>query len=395
VNPLRLAALCSLFVGCHAAPDSDERHVVESDVPSSEAKADGSSWVVEESLHLGESRYGSVEAGGRNVMPMWIAGTNEQPVSVALTVAGHDGDAVRVAVLGPLEGGQRALLGAAGYDAASSTAEVTIDVTHPGQILVVVGSYALAEFASYDVSAQCANETCNAEVVDALAAPKLGGLIGTELDDGSALIQTRLNDALSAHDHFEVELWSSPPGLRWDAQLIAVSESSGTQANFLLPPGTLTEGDDLMFVVRAGDALPIAERGVWARFAPMPHVFARLDALYYSDLGAVSLSGVTGYFEGFDELSLRRVANDAELATTTLVANLPGTPGLGFGAFDATLMPEMFLDGKLDPDLPKNGETLSVGRIDGNGGYHPFGCFEFCNDLAGTGECTSQPLPCP
>jgi hypothetical protein len=45
--------------------------------------------------------------------------------------------------------------------------------------------------------------------------------------------------------------------------------------------------------------------------------------------------------------------------------------------------------------LPRNGELLSIGWIDGNGGTNRLGCFEYCNDLTGEETCTSRPRACP
>jgi hypothetical protein len=389
-------AACQTFVETIPTDEADPADQVEVLPPSHDDKGDQPGWASQPSLHLGESRYGAVDPGGRHIYSMWVAGSAARPVALDLAVVGQDDAAVRLAVLGPLVGGQRAVLGSDGYGAAVGTAAVTVEIAEAAQILVVVGSHRLASFAAYEIDARCADEACGPETVDALVAPKVGGLIGQRLADGSALVQTRLNQALAQRDKFEVELWRSPPGVRWHAELVAVSESSGDQANFLLPPGAIAEGDDLMVVVRAGDGLPTADRGTWARFAPEPRLFARLDMLLYSDLGAVTVSGVTGYFEGHDEIALRRAASGRQLVSATAEATLPGAPGNGFGAFEVTLAPEIWRpDGSINPDLPRNGEVLSVGRIDGNGGYAAFGCFEFCNDLAGLGDCTSRPRPCP
>lgn len=397
VAPLLLLIGCTSYVGEGPGDEVASPDDIETGAPSgADDKGDAPGWARQVALHLGESRYQAVDPGGRHVYSMWVAGSADQPVPLTISVAGQDAAAVRVAVLGPLVGGAREVLGAAGYDAPIAVAAVEVAIDQPGQIVVVVGSYRLASFAGYQVSARCAGDGCGPDRVDALATPKLGGLVGTVLDDGSTLVQTTLEPTLAVADKFPVELWRSPPAMRWAAERLAVSESSGNQANFILPAGAIADGDDLMFVVLPGDGLPSADVGVWARFAPTPAPMARLDAILYSDLGAITVTGVTGYFEGHDLIALRRAADGTELVVADAQASLPGTPGMGLGAFEVTLAPPLMLaDGSFNPDLPRDGEVLSVGRILGDGRYAELGCFEFCNDLAGTGTCASGPVDCP
>jgi hypothetical protein len=386
---LALASACTAEVT--TAVDDD---AVETAVPDL-AKGDAPGWSTQAALHLDDPRFGAVDAGDRHVYPLWVAGAADAPIPLDVTVRGQDGAAVRVAVLGPLVGGTRAVLGSAGYVRRTSKARVAVSVDRPGQILVVVGAFRLADFVGYEVGVRCRGGACGPDAVDALAAPKSGAMIGEAQEDGSILIRTQLNAALAGQDMFEVELWRSPPGLRWAAELVATSTSSGTQANFLLPADALAEGDDLSFVIRGGE-LATADGGTWARYTPTPRLYARLDAILYGDLGSMQIAGVTGYFEGNDLLSLRRAHDGEEIIATVVEADLPGQEGIGFGTFDATFAPELILeDGEVNPLLPRNGEILALGRIGGDGNFRPLGCFEFCNDLKGTGECTPRPSACP
>ena len=137
------------------------------------------------------------------------------------------------------------------------------------------------------------------------------------------------------------------------------------------------------------------DTGVLARFAPEEAVFARLDSILYGDLASLTVSGVTGYFEGTAELELRSQRTGRTIAGVVARAERPGQLGTGLAAFDATFAPWITDDhGEVNPDLPKNGELLSVGRISGNGDYLPFGCFEYCNDLGGDDPCTGGPRAC-
>src|SRR4029079_10476396 len=146
--------------------------------------------------------------------------------------------------------------------------------TDSGQHLVVIGSYQLASDATYRASVRCAPEHgCAPDRLDLLAEPKAGALAG-----GGGLIAARLGRVLAARDtDIEMEVWTSPPGQMWKAELAGVSVASGDQVNALVPDG-IRAGDDLLLVVReaGGDLL---DTGVLARFAPEESVFARLDSI--------------------------------------------------------------------------------------------------------------------
>jgi hypothetical protein len=325
------------------------------------------------------------------VHALWVDGSEADPISLDVTVeATDDSDSVRVAVLGPLRDGQRAVIAAGGYTSAEHRIELAARITDSGQHLVVVGSYQLASAATYRASVRCAPEHgCDPDRVDVLAEPKAGALAG-----GGGLIAARLGRVLAARDtDIEMEVWTSPPGQIWKAELAGVSVASGDQVNALVPDG-IAAGDDLLLVVReaGGDLL---DTGVIARFSPEQSVFARLDSILYGDLASLTVSGVTGYFEGTAELELRSRRTGRTIASVIARAERPGQLGTGLAAFDATFAPWITDDeGDVNPDLPRNGELVSVGRIGGNGDYLPFGCFEYCNDLAGDDPCTGGPRAC-
>ena len=208
------------------------------------------------------------------------------------------------------------------------------------------------------------------------------------------LLQMELGAVLANRDFdVEVDLYASPPGQSWNATLVGTSVASGNQVNAILPD-TVAAGDDLQLVVREAGGR-VLDTGVLTRFAPVAQAFARTDAILYGDLAGVQIGGVVGFFEGTAELSLRSETHSREIAQYVAHAELPGAQGLGFGAFDASFNPELTDEqGVLNPNLPHDGELLSVGYINGNGDYRRLGCFEYCNDLAGTGSCTGGPRAC-
>jgi len=131
--------------------------------------------------------------------------------------------------------------------------------------------------------------------------------------------------------------------------------------------------------VRAGTRLPYPDRGVWSRFAPNQRAFARLDAVDYHDLGDVAIEGVGVTFE------------DRQAA----VASLPGQATNGLATF-SIVIGEPFDDaGNPKPVLPRDGDILALDRVDPSEATHRLGCFEYCNDLAGTGSCTPRAVSCP
>ena len=397
---LRLTCLLALpFAACTvtATPSPDpgdaeaeeEAETVAED--ESDGKADLPGWGTARTIHVGDSEFDFVAAGDRRVHAVWVDASADVPMSFDLSVeAAEESGSVRVAVLGPLSDGQRALIASDGYSEAKQQIDLPIRLTESGQHLVVIGSFALATDSAYRAEVRCApDNSCDPARIDVLAAPKAGALVG-----GGGLIEARLGNALAARDFdVEMEVWSSPPGLNWNAELMGVSVASGSQVNALVPDA-VAAGDDIILVLReAGGA--VLDTGVLTRFAPADGVFARLDAILYGDLVAVTVSGVTGYFEGTAELELRSEETGRTIESAVVRADRPGQVGNGLGAFDATFAPWIAdEDGNLNPDLPRNGDLVSVGRINGNGDYLPFGCFEYCNDLSGEDACSGGPRSC-
>jgi hypothetical protein len=387
----RFLLVLALTASCTDADVADDMDLAESDSADVGAKADGDpSWDVAPTLHVGARAFAGAQQGGRRVHPVWIAGTPSSPVSFTVEVRGADGYDVRVAVLGPIKNGVRPVLAADGYASKKLVANVSVASKLSGDHLVVIGSYNLATETFYNVTARCANTACNGKV-DVLASPKTGALVAM---DTNRLLQANLG-AVLANRNFDVELelWVSPPGQSWNAVKVATSVASGTQVNAILP-ASVQAGDDIRLVVRkAGGA--VLDSGVLTRFAPTAAPLARTDAILYGDLVSLQIGGIVGFFEGTAELALRSETHSREIARHTVVAELPGAEGIGFGAFDATFAPELFdEEGVLNPVLPRDGEKLSIGWIDGNDTYRRLGCFEYCNDLAGTGSCTGGPRAC-
>jgi len=191
----------------------------------------------------------------------------------------------------------------------------------------------------------------------------------------------------------ELELWASPPMQPWNAVKVATSVASGTQANVIVP-ASVRAGDDLRLVVREAGG-PVLDAGVPTRYAPQAASLVRTDAILYGDIASVQVAGIVGFFEGQATLALRSETRHVEIALDDITASMPGQIGNGFGAFDAAFAPELEHNGTLNPDLPRNGDLLSVGTFNGNGDYRRLGCFEYCNDLSGMATCTGGPRACP
>ncbi|MDQ3369624.1 MAG: hypothetical protein M3680_29700 [Myxococcota bacterium] len=384
-----------------ATPEELELELAEADAIGVEptevdhSKADGpAAWTTTPTLHVGSRVFEYAPTGGRRSHPLWVAGRTTSPVKLDFTVTAAAGYDVRIAVLGPLRNGTRAVLGADGYASRKTTAKLTLPVKTTGEHLVVIGSYNLLRDTAYDLIARCAPgaTVCGGSRVDVLASPKAGALVGTGTN---RLVRSVLGQVLAARSYdVEVELWASPPAQSWNAQKVATSLASGNQANVLVP-AAVKAGDDLRIVVRKAGG-PVLDSGVTTRFAPVATSFARTDSILYGDLVSLEISGVTGFYEGVADLRLRSEQRGIEIAAHTARADQPGAVGMGFGAFDATFAPELFdAQGTLNPNLPRNGELLSLGTINGNGEYRRLGCFEYCNDLSGMETCTGGTRTCP
>ncbi|MEO8698757.1 MAG: hypothetical protein ABI867_01905 [Kofleriaceae bacterium] len=366
------------LTACADEPASDVDLAVEADGKVADGKADGT-WETAPTLHVGQRAYDHAGVGGRRVFPVWLAG----PIAVDIVATATAESSVRVAVLGPLHDGTRTVVAAAGYASPRANIEMTVEAADRGEYLVVVGSHGLATATSFALTTYCPD--CTTADTDVLAEPKAGALVAS----GTGIVQMQLGGVLSDRDvDIEVELWASPPMQTWNATRIATSVASGSQVNIIVP-ATVLPGDDLLLVVREAGGR-VLDTGVVTRFAPELAAFVRTDALLYGDLVSVEAGGIVGYFEGSAALALRSEDRRVTIADANVHSERPGQVGNGFAAFDASFNPDL-----ADPNLPRNGELLSIGYLDGNAGYHRLGCFEYCNDLSGQATCTGGTRSCP
>jgi hypothetical protein len=379
--------LCLLALTVAACVDSSSTDLdlaaADPDVSSAE-KADAPGWETARTLHEGTQLFDHASANSRRVHSLWVSGSNMNHVPLVVEARASDTYDVRIAVLGPIVNGQRAVLAADGYAQRKRDASVTLDISQPGEHLVVVGSYNLASDTYYDLHATCPGpDGCGVSRYDVLATPKDGALVG----DSSRLVQMMLGDVMVGHPYdVDVELWASPPMRPWDAAKVATSTASGTQVNAIVP-SSVRAGDDLTLVVRQSGGR-ILDTGVTTRFVPTPTAFARLDAILYGDIASLQIAGVVGYYEGVADMRLYSETREMQLAQTTLHTDRPGQEGMGFNAFDATFLPDLSV-------AAHDGEILSVGFINGNGDYRRLGCFEYCNNLSGLSSCTGGERTCP
>ncbi len=387
----RLAYLFLPFtIACATETNSpdDERLAAEDAAVSTASKADAA-WDTAPTLHVGERKLDHAAAQGRRVFPVWIAGRPGAPVPLDVTATAVDGDySVRVAVLGPLRNGTRAVLGAGGYATAKGNVEISLSVATAGEHLIVVGSHNLSTETWFNLQAHC--DGCDGSATDILASPKAGALVG----NGTNIVQTRLGGVLANRNYdVELELWASPPMQSWNATKVATSVASGSQANVIVP-SSVRAGDDLRLVIRkAGGA--VLDAGVLTRYQPQLASLVRTDAILYGDIASLQVAGITGFFEGQATIALRSETRHVEIAVDDIEMSMPGHVGNGFNAFDATFAPEIEHNGTINPNLPHNGELMSVGTFNGNGDYRRLGCFQYCNDLSGMETCTGGPRACP
>jgi hypothetical protein len=375
-------------VGCVDVATDDDLDMASVDTTTGSAgsadKLDAAGWETGATLHADTKIWDFAKAGSRRVHSLWVAADTTTRVPITITANVGDDDDVRIAVLGPAAAnGTRAVIAADGYAQRKRAVAVSIDFSTAGEHLVVIGSYGLASDSFYELSASCNDVPCTPSMVDALATPKQGALVG----DSERLIAMQLGDVLAGYNgDVEVELWASPPMQHWAAQHVATSYASGTQVNVIAPPA-VRWGDDVRLVVREPGGR-VLDSGVTTRFLPVPTNFVRLDAILYGDIASLQIAGSVGFFEGQADLRLRSVTRDREIAAYTARADRPGMVGNGFNAFDATFMPDLSA-------AARDGEILSVGFITGNGDYRRLGCFEYCNNLAGLSSCTGGARACP
>jgi hypothetical protein len=377
-----LAALLPL-AACIDQTATDSDLAIEDSDAVIAAKADAA-WETAATLHEGASLFDHAAPNTRRVHSMWISGSNMNHVPMAIDATAVAGGSVRIAVLGPIVNGARPVLAADGYADNKGSAHVTLDVSKPGEHLVVVGSYNLTSDTSYTLSASCPGpDGCGVSRYDVLATPKAGALVG----DSQRLVSIMLGDVMVGHPYdVQVELWASPPMQSWNAKKVATSTASGLQVNAILP-ATVAAGDDLKLVVKQPNGT-ILDSGVTVRYAPTKTAFARLDNIIYGDIASLQIPGVVGFFEGVADMRLYSESREMTLDDVTLHADQPGQEGNGFNSFDATFAPQL-------SRAPHDGEILSVGYINGNGDYRRMGCFQYCNNLSGLSSCTGGPRACP
>ncbi|HUS29269.1 MAG TPA: hypothetical protein VMZ53_12195 [Kofleriaceae bacterium] len=384
----RFSLLALSFTACIDSSSTDlDLASADPEITSAE-KADAPSWENAATLHEGTRIFDRAGANSRRVHSLWISGSNMNHVPLVVDARATDANDVRIAVLGPLVNGVRPVLAADGYAQRKRDASVTLDISKPGEHLVVVGSYNLASETFYDLHATCPGpDGCGVSRYDVLATPKDGALVG----DSTRLVSMLLGDVMVGHSYdVNVELWASPPMQPWNATKVGTSTASGTQVNAIIP-ASVHEGDDLKLVVRQAGGR-VLDTGVTTRFFPNPHSFARLDSILYGDIASLQIAGVVGYFEGVADMRLFSETREMELAHTTLHADRPGQEGNGYNSFDATFLPDYATNASL---APHDGEILSVGYINGNGDYRRLGCFEYCNNLSGLSSCTGGARSCP
>jgi hypothetical protein len=197
-----------------------------------------------------------------------------------------------------------------------------------------------------------------------------------------------------------VRLFQAPPpagSARWN--LIASTTSVGHVAQFTVSASQASDGDDLYVVVPgAGGASTATLLRLWTSTAPG----IRTDRIDVNDLGNVlGFTGVLSFFEGVVAVELRTTARREPgglpelLARHAVQVTRPGQVGNGLAMVDTTVAIDLYVDGQVNPRLPKNGEILSVGFGTERPSYVQVACVEFCNDLRGDGNCTLRGVACP
>jgi hypothetical protein len=390
-SPLLAVALTLSVAGCTVGDDSV-------DAPEEDVAFADPGWVTRATAHVGDHMIDQVLTGNRNVHGLWINGTSASPIKLVVNVDGmSDDDWVRVAVLSPVNAdGSRTTVSYSGYYTKLHHAKVSVALARTGQYLLVAGSYQLATTAAYQIAVHCAanaGTACGGARVDALKAPKVGGLVGTIQTDGKHIMRAWQGAAIGTSP-MTVEAWASRPMLGWAATKVASAISVDGVA-LLTIPSSVVKGDDIRLMVkRSGTTL---DSGVNVRWSPGPiSAYARLDAILYGDLVSVSVAGVVPYFEAVADMALQFADDGTVIDDVPVYADRPGQKTNGLSSFDVTFNPPLTgPDGELNPDLPRDGDLLEVGWNGADGLFHSLGCFEYCNDLAGTGDCTGGPRTCP
>src|SRR5688572_292247 len=124
------ALLLAFVVAACADVTETDLDLAASDAVSDEDKADGSAaWDLAPTLHAGARVFDATQMAGRRVHPLWLAGTPGSPLAFSVEVTAAQGYDVRIAVLGPLKNGARAVLAADGYASRKTTAGVSLSTT--------------------------------------------------------------------------------------------------------------------------------------------------------------------------------------------------------------------------------------------------------------------------
>jgi hypothetical protein len=223
-----------------------------------------------------------------------------------------------------------------------------------------------------------------------VVSPASGALTGRNI---GVVLRSDLPDQL-------VRLFQAPPpagSARWN--LIASTTSAGHVAHFTIPASQARDGDDLYIVVPgAGGASTATLLRLWTWTTPG----IRTDRVGVNDLGNVlGFTGVLPFFEGVVAVELHTTARRDENGDPQLLARQavhmtrPGQVGNGLAMVDTSVAIDLYVDGQVNPLLPKNGEILSVGFGTERPSYVQVACFEFCNDLRGNGSCTLRGVACP
>lgn len=322
--------------------------------------APAGAWDVAPTLHVNARSGGVAAANGRRVFPIWLAGSESAPLPLDVVALANDGDDVRVAVLGPLSGGSRAVIAAAGYAQPRGNIEMSLEVTSSGEHLIVVGAFDLARASAFSIAAY---STAEPELTDVLADPKDGALVGN-----GGIVRATLGTALADRTFdVELELWASPPADPAQLRRVAISQASGNQINILVPAG-VAAGDDLQLRVRDGSG-KVLDSGVAARYAPSTGALVRTDALVYGTGGRLGASGIVGMFEGRAHLALLSESRQIPIAETTVVNERPGQAGNGWAAFDVLFEPAY--------GMAADGEPVSIAVLRGDGEYQRLACFAY------------------
>ena len=337
---MRTATLALILAAC--GPTTS----VEEDVRSISIDTD---WTYSGTVHTGEVREAPISpAPQRRVYAFYAGATADAPIDVDFTVAGDM--PVRVALLAPIDGGgNRAVVGSAGYGEATDVAILHAHLTQAGAYRIVVASFDRQYEGTFALVTRCVGGACYN--LDALLTPRAGELAAART------IEVRVNPALI---NAQVELWAH--GAR-------VAQAWTSQGLAYIPvPASVTDGDDLLAVVPGvDDGVPVR---LWTRQGPG----VRLDRLSLNNAGNVlSASGVAGFFEGQTIIAVRNEVSLSILATQNMHTDLPGQEGTGLAEFDANLVIPLGA-------LPHSGQLMSLGSIEtasGNPIYVRWGCFEW------------------